>query len=328
LAQSAEQLTLLRAVQGVLSGTIAAANALVAGSAPREHSGEALGLMQMGVWVGVAVGPLIGGVIGDLFGFRESFWLTGALLGLAGVAVIFWVQEDFTPPPPQERAGFLNGYRALLRAPSMIGLYSLAFLQSLGQTIILPIAALFVGQLMGPASAVATVTGLLMGTKALAGSLSAVWLGRLSDRVGHRKVLLFSAAAALLVYLPQPFVSAAWQLVVLQGLLGLANGGIIPATNALLNLHSPPGRQGATFGLSTSVNSAARSVAPILGALIAIWFGKRGVFGAAALVYGLLALLSFYIRRAGPPAGSSAGPGARDSISARSSPSSGKATPL
>jgi len=66
--QSAEQLTLLRAVQGLVTGTIPAANALVASSAPKEHSGEALGLLQTGTWIGVAVGPLIGGVIGDAFG--------------------------------------------------------------------------------------------------------------------------------------------------------------------------------------------------------------------------------------------------------------------
>jgi len=95
--QSAEQLTLLRAVQGLVTGTIPAANALVASSAPKGHSGEALGLLQTGTWIGVAVGPLIGGVIGDAFGFRESFWVTGSLLALSGLAIILWVQEDFKP---------------------------------------------------------------------------------------------------------------------------------------------------------------------------------------------------------------------------------------
>ncbi len=96
--QNAEQLVVLRAIQGMVSGVVAAANALVAANTPKEHSGEALGLLQMGRWVGVAGGPILGGVLGDMFGFRESFWITAILLGLAGLASTIWVKEDFKPP--------------------------------------------------------------------------------------------------------------------------------------------------------------------------------------------------------------------------------------
>ncbi|MCB0088583.1 MAG: MFS transporter, partial [Caldilineaceae bacterium] len=93
--QNAEQLVVLRTIQGLVTGVLAAGNALVAANTPKEHTGAALGLMQMGRWAGVAVGPVIGGIIGDAIGFRESFWITGAMLGLAGLCVIFWVREDF-----------------------------------------------------------------------------------------------------------------------------------------------------------------------------------------------------------------------------------------
>ncbi len=116
-AQNAEQLVLLRTLQGLVSGVIAASNALVAASTPPEKSGEALGLMQTGTWVGVAVGPLVGGILGDAFGFRESFWITGAMLGLAAFAVIVWVREDFTPLARKDRPGFFSSYRKLIHIP-------------------------------------------------------------------------------------------------------------------------------------------------------------------------------------------------------------------
>ena len=84
---------------------------------------------------------------------------------------------------------------------------------------IYPIAALFVMELRGAAAGVATVTGLMMGAMAVTGSISAVWLGRLGDRIGHVKVLLGAILAAVLLSLPQTLVTAAWQLVVLQALL-------------------------------------------------------------------------------------------------------------
>jgi len=293
--RSAEQLVLLRLLQGFVTGTIPAANALIAATSPKEHTGEALGMVQTGAWVGVAIGPLIGGVIGDMFGFRESFWITGALLAMAGVAVIFWVYEDFEPVAKIDRPKMLDSFRSVLRRPNMIGLYSEAFFQSFGRTLIFPIAALFVMELMGDSPGVATVTGLTLGVRAVTGSISAIWLGRLSDRIGHGRVLLFSFVAVMLIYVPQPFVTAAWQLVVLQALTGLADGGILPAIAALMNLQIPAGYQGATYGLSASVNSSGRCLAPMLGVGIAISFGLRSVFALAVVVYALAALLAWYL---------------------------------
>jgi len=290
-AQSAEQLALLRALQGMVTGTLPAANALVAATAPKERSGWALGFLQTGAWVGVAVGPLVGGLVGDAFGFQESFWITGILLALSGFAVLIFVREDFMPRDKRSRPPLLEGLRLMLRSSRILALYTTTFLQALGRMFVYPIAALFVMELRGTSSGVATVTGLMMGAMAVTGSLSAVWLGRLGDRIGHVKVLLGAILAAVLFSLPQTVVTAAWQLVVLQALLGAANGGMIPSIGALLNLQAPLGNQGATYGLNASITAAGRSMAPMLGAAFAIWFGLRSVFVLTALVYGLSALV-------------------------------------
>ena len=296
-AQSAEQLTLLRAIQGLVTGTIPAANALVASSAPREQSGEALGLLQTGTWIGVAVGPLIGGVIGDAFGFRECFWITGGLLGLSGVSIILWVGEDFKPAGQIKRQSFLGSFSALLRAPNMLSLYLVIFLETSGRMLFFPVASLFIMKLMGSHTGAATVTGMMMGIKAVTGSASAVWLGRMGDRIGHLRILLFSAIASICFYLPQAFVYSTWQLILLQALSGISIGGMIPSINALMNLQSPSGNQGAAYGLNASITAAGRSVAPLLGAAFAMWFGMRSVFILSAAVYGLAVLVVLHIRR-------------------------------
>ena len=296
-AQNAEQLTLLRFFQGFVTGTVPAASALVAATAPKERTGEALGLIQMGVWGGIAIGPLIGGIISDTLGFRECFWVTGSLLALSGIAVIFWVHEDFEPIKESKRPKLLAGFRSLLNAPGMIPLYAVAFLQSMGRTLVLPIAALFVMELMGAVPGVATMTGIALGARAVTGSLSAIGLGKLGDRIGHSKTLFGAFIAGVICYIPQPFVTDAWQLVVLQALTGLADGGILTGIGALMNLKTPSDTQGTTFGLYASVNSAGRCVAPMLAAGLAIWFGLRSVFGATAVIYAIAAFLALYIKR-------------------------------
>ena len=298
--QSAEQLTLLRAIQGLVSGTIPAANALVASTAPKEHSGEALGLLQTGTWIGIAVGPLIGGVIGDTFGFRESFWVTGILLALSAFSIMIWVQEDFKPVDKINRQSFMDSFSLLLRAPKIFYLYSVTFLETTGRMLFFPIAALFIMELMKSTSGAATVTGLMMAIKAMTSSASAVWLGRIGDRVGHLRILLIAVIASICIYLLQAFVNAVWQLILLQALSGLAIGGVIPAISALINLHTPLGNQGATYGVNASITAAGRGLAPMLGAIFAMWFGMRSVLVLSAVIYALTALVVLLILRNDP----------------------------
>jgi DHA1 family multidrug resistance protein-like MFS transporter len=292
---SAEQLTLLRALQGLVTGTIPAATALVASATPREHSGESIGLLQTGTWIGVAIGPLIGGVIGDTFGFRECFWITGSLLALSGFATILWVREDFRPAVTDKRQSVLESFRGLLSTPNMLSLYGVTFLQTTGRMLFFPIAALFVMELMQSASGAAVATGLMMGINAVTGSISAVWLGRIGDRIGHLRILLFSLVASIGLYLPQALVDATWQLILLQALTGFAYGGILPTIGALMNLKLPAGTQGATYGLNASITAAGRSVAPLLAAVFAMWLGVRSVFILAAAIYGLAAIVVLHV---------------------------------
>lgn len=298
-AQSAEQLVVIRIIQGLVTGTMAASNALVASTTPKDRSGESLGLLQMGSWVGIAVGPLIGGVIGDNIGFRESFWITGVLLALAALAVMIGVKENFQPKQRSQRQSMVSSYGNLLRAPDMASLYSASFLHSLGRSVIFPVAALFMVELMHGEGNVATMTGIMMGAYAFVGSASAAWLGRLGDCIGHGKVLLGGMVIGVLFYLPQPFVTSAWQLVLLQAFSGFSTGAIIPTLGALMNLRTPEGGQGATYGLDNSIQSGARMIAPLLGAGIAAWFGIRGVFASAALIYAISTLAGLHIWRRG-----------------------------
>ncbi len=47
-AQSAEQLVLIRTVEGLLTGVVSATGALVAATVPKEKYGECLGLIRTG----------------------------------------------------------------------------------------------------------------------------------------------------------------------------------------------------------------------------------------------------------------------------------------
>jgi MFS transporter, DHA1 family, multidrug resistance protein len=294
--RTAEELVLLRAIQGLITGTVAAANALVAATAPRSRSGFAMGSLLVGLTTGVAIGPLIGGVMADAFGYRMTFVLTAALLLLSGILVLVGVQEKFARPARDaaHRRSFLADWRHVFQADGVSLAYALRFLANLGSSILIPFAPLFIATLLTDDARLNTFTGLVIGVSAGAGTLTAVFLGRLGDRSGHRRVLQWAALLTGIFYLPQSFVTNAWQLLALQALSGAAAGGVIPTISALLARYTEPGEEGSVFGLDNAIVAASRAAAPLLGALIAFWLGLRATFAATAVVFFLVALLAMW----------------------------------
>ncbi|MCY4073162.1 MAG: MFS transporter [Chloroflexi bacterium] len=298
VVQSAEQLILLRALQGMVTGTVSANNALVAASAPRERVGFAMGTLQLGLWSGVAVGPLLGGVLADLFGYSMPFVATAVLLLIGALVISVGVHEDFNPPKEKiaiHPTAFLLGWKMILGASGVRMVLLMRFLVGLARSIIIPIAPLFVVSLIiRETETNNTYAGLILAVSSATSTFGAVYLGSLGDRISHKKVLFWCALLAMALYIPQVFVANVWQLLILQGMAGIAGGGLVAAPSALLSRYTDKGSAGAVYGLDNSVWSASKAVAPLLGATIAIWIGMRGAFAASALVFGLIALIAWF----------------------------------
>lgn len=281
-APNAEVLVLLRALQGFLTGTVSAGNALVASSVPRERVGYAMGLLQLGLGSGVAVGPFLGGVLADAFGYRATFVVTAVLLTVSGLMVTFGVKETFRRPERGQvkRGGMRSSWGNILRAPGVKTLYGLSFLGWLGRNMLTPILPLFIATLpLLSSGGVNTTIGLIVGVAAATGTLSAVYLGRLGDRTGHRRILVVCTAVAALLYLPQSFVTEVWQLLVLQALTGVAVGGFTPSLAALLSRSTEAGQEGSVYGLDNAIVSASRTAAPLLGAGVVLLMQAAGFAG-------------------------------------------------
>ena len=324
--RNVQQLAILRALQGCVTGTVPAATTLVASSVPRRRSGYALGLLQMAIYSGASVGPLLGGLVADAFGYRAAFWVTASLLFAAGLGVFFLVEERFEPSwqkegsssggpgpsgstarlsgsaeltveasPKSELAevpveSFRQGLALVLRSRPLLIMFGTRIVTNFGLMIMGPMLPLFVQSLMPGQGRVASVTGLITGARAATGALGAIVLGRIGDRVGHQRVLVTCALGAAALYAPQFLVVTPTQLLILQATAGVATGGIMASVSATLAQLAPEGRQGVVYGLDSSANSVARAIAPMAGAAIAAGLGLRYIFLCAAGVFALAAL--------------------------------------
>jgi DHA1 family multidrug resistance protein-like MFS transporter len=300
LARNAPQLALLRMVQGGVTGTITAANALVATTTPRKRAGFALGLLQMAVYVGASVGPLLGGLVADSLGYRAAFWTTGALLFLSGLGVLTLVEDPFRRGVPLDRERTSIRTRNLtlrqrvwgrlspiLGLPSLLAVLGVNLLMRLGARLMVPVLPLFVQEIVPPGARVATINGLISGASALAGAVGALGLGGLGDRLGSRAILVASALVSVACYVPQYFVTETTSLLLLQAGTGLAMGGLLASLSAFLARVSPEGQEGIVYGVEASVTATANAIGPMTGSLLAAWLGLRAPFLVAAGIFGL-----------------------------------------
>ncbi|MDJ0753936.1 MAG: MFS transporter [Ardenticatenaceae bacterium] len=294
-AGSAEMVVFLRAVQGTVTGTISAANALIAAEVPRRKMGFAMGLMQVALWGGVALGPLLGGVLADAFGYRLSFVLTASLLLIAAALIQFGVTENIKP---EERESHKNrslwqDWQHILAAPGVKIAYTVRFVAGLAQVLIVPIAPLFILSLLPDGAPINFYTGLVIGVGGLASTVTSVMFGRMGDRIGHRKILLVSALIGVIAYAPQGFVTAAWQLLILQAISGAALGGVVTAVAALLAHFTVQGEEGSVYGLDNALVAGSRVISPLLGAFLATAISMRATLSITAVFFAVVFLISW-----------------------------------
>ena len=295
MASAPWQLVALRLLAGLLGGYASGSTILVAAQTPKAHTGWALGMLSSGIMAGNVAGPLIGGLLPPLIGIRATFWLAGAVIFLAFLATCLLLKE--TP-------------RAIARPPSSIPTASLSLRSGIlplmlftGMLLIFanmsiePIITLYVAQLVRQPQHITLTAGVVMSAAALGSIISAAWLGRLADRVGHWPVLIGGLFAAAALLIPQALVTSAWQLVALRFLMGIALGGLLPCIASLIRHHVAPEQVGRALGWSTSAQYVGQVSGPLVGGVVGGWLGMRAVFLATCVIMAAGALYNLYQMR-------------------------------
>jgi len=277
-ARTVGDMVVLRLLQGAFTGTVAAATTLVASTTPRERLGETLGKLQLAVFLGQSVGPVTGGLIADMFSYRATFWMTAFYLFIAGLLMLFVVNEDFTPVSHETPSGSL-GQRVRLEitalfAGSMLGLVlGLRFALRLGMQISTPLLPLLVQDMLPPNALRSSAAGLLATVSGVFSAIAAPIVGRWGDRHGGRiplTIATFVMAGAIGI---QALASTYWMLLVAQVFLGLAVGGTLSIVSAYIGHCAPEGKAGAAYGLDTLATSLSNAIGPTVGG----WLGATSL---------------------------------------------------
>lgn len=160
-----------------------------------------------------------------------------------------------------------------------------------------PIITVYVRTLVSDSSQITKVAGYVMAAAALGSIISATWLGKVADRIGHVRIITIALAGAGLLLIPQAFVTSGWQLIALRFLMGLALGGLLPCIAAVIRHHVPEGMVGSILGYSVAAQFAGQFMGPLIGGVVGGHIGMRAVFLATSIILLLGAFWNFKLYR-------------------------------
>jgi MFS transporter, DHA1 family, multidrug resistance protein len=277
LVQNVYELASLRLCMGLISGFIPAAITIVATQTPKERSGWALGTLSTGMVSGMLLGPLIGGYLAETIGIRNVFYVTSGLLLISFLASLLFIKEDFEPSN-KAMLSFREVWSEIPNTKVVISMFITTFILQLANMSINPIITVYIKQLSEQSSHIELISGLVVSAAGLANILAAPWLGKLSDQIGAKKVLLVSLIFAGTTFIPQAFVQSPWQLMFLRFLLGLATAGLLPCINTLVRQSAPNAIAGRVFGYNQSAQNFGSLSGAVLGGQMAASLGIHYVF--------------------------------------------------
>jgi MFS transporter, DHA1 family, multidrug resistance protein len=281
------QLLLLRLLGGAFTGTISASISLVASVLPGAKLGFGLGLMQVAVFLGMSLGPWIGGIIADLIGYRLTFMAGGFILLVGGILVLTGAKEKFIRPSAASLQQ--NGsMRTLFTLPGFISLMAVFFIFHFSINIAIPILPLFIEEVGNLKTQVASTTGLLLGVSGATAAISAAAIGYLSDRRGHKKVLVANLFITSFMWIAHALSRNISQLLVVRIFFGFAAGGNLPTMNALVGKLTPKESYGKAYGVISSVTSLGMMMGPLTGGIMASYLGLRWPFILVSLLLSLV----------------------------------------
>jgi MFS transporter, DHA1 family, multidrug resistance protein len=299
------ELVALRFVQGLTSGTVAAATALVASETPRSRVGAALGVLASAFALGEATGPVAGGLATAFIGFRPVFLGTTVLLLVAIIPVLLVVRES-----PRVRS---------VRGPAKAaGASRRGGLGTIPRTLLLVLLALVIAQTLVQFAYVGSqqmvslrllsivpqdpnlATGIAFGCAGIASATAAALYGRLSHRFGYQR---FAAAAALFfcaAILLAALAPSIGPLVCGVAIYGFFFGCVNPSLSTMIGLQTPRAVQARVYGVSGSALAIGFSSGPLLAGLVAAAFSPQAaMLLTAGAALALTAVLWFAVRDPG-----------------------------
>jgi DHA1 family multidrug resistance protein-like MFS transporter len=284
---SVEWLLGARILMGLFAGFTSMAMALAIAVTPREKMAQAIGLVQAAQIAPASIGPIIGGLLTDVIGFRSTFMVTGILLIIPSLMLGFLVNESFDKAAaqrPTKGKGAGGSFVQLFFIPGFAAALAILFVARFTERALPPILPLYLIELDTPSSTLATITGVVVASGALAATISSIAYGKFARPDNTRRLLAIALAGGAVCSVLLA-LSGDWiQVTMLRIVLGLLAGGTMSLAYTMGARLAPSERSGLTLSVLASCGMLGGAISPILAGMIS-QLSLRIVFFAVAVAY-------------------------------------------
>ncbi|HEM3623867.1 TPA: multidrug efflux MFS transporter [Streptococcus suis] len=270
-------LLILRVLNGVFTGYIPNATALIASQVPRDKTGYALGTLSTGAVAGNLIGPTLGGVLAEIFGVHTVFLLVGLLYAIVVLLTVLYIREDFVPIKKSDAMPVKDLFAQIKDRQMLVGLFVTSMIIIAAAQAVVPILTLYVRHL-GQTDNLLFVAGFIISLPGMASLVTSGYLGKLGDRIGNHRLLLMALTYSLLINVFFVFAQNPFQLGLLRFLYGFGTGALLPSVNSLLTKLTPKEGISRIFSYNQLFNNLGTVVGPMMGSAVAAHMGYDWVF--------------------------------------------------
>jgi DHA1 family multidrug resistance protein-like MFS transporter len=288
------QFMVLRALQGVFTGTVTASMGFVSANTPEHKMSYALGLMTSSNFIGYSIGPFFGGILAETVGYRSCFILGGVLMTIGFFLVAVLLKEDRNTYGYRIKIGQEEeAPKAKLFTPFIVAVLLTLLLQRIARSVFMPFVALYVQEQLGTVVGAATYTGFINGATGLATAIAALTITRLGDQTDKVRLALLLTAISLpvtLLMIPSPTLFLfACGFTVFFFLAGAAE----PILTSAASEQTPASMRGALFGVWGTVGSIGAMISPLIGSTVSVGYGLKAILLVIPIFTGLQLLFLF-----------------------------------
>ncbi|MGV3596870.1 MAG: MFS transporter [Bacteroidota bacterium] len=262
-------LILQRALAGIGSANISAANAYVADISTPENRTKNMALVGAAFGLGFIFGPAIGGYLGKHYGVFGIGAFSAALSVVNFVMAYFLLPESLAEKNHTARFELkpVTQLISALKVPVIRELLTLNFVFTLAFSMMqITAAVLWKGMYGLDESQIGYVFSFIGLSSAL---VQGVLVGKMNKRFGERKLLYAGLILMAIGLIAMPIVPPSHFYLELAALalIALANGCITPSVLGLLSKTASKAEQGKMLGLNQSAGSLARVFGPAVGGI-------------------------------------------------------------
>jgi MFS family permease len=287
LASQFADLLILRIFQGIgVALTIPASMAIMAVATQKRSRGGSMGVYSTMRMVGFAIGPLLGGLLYEQFGFDSAFIVGSGFILLGILLVQMWVNEAKPQKWHHNNRPEFKLFDLSLLSKGILGTGFATFVMAADFSMISDLENQFNTRLNQTAVAFGIAFSALIASRLI----FQIPLGRLSDKIGRRPLLIAGLILMAPATLLLGYVDSTLQFTGLRVVQGLASAAIAAPAFALAADLSRKGGEGRQMSIITMGFGLGIAIGPLITGILAVQS-----FTLPFLILAILTLVGLFI---------------------------------